>query len=403
MIDFFSPKIKKVNLFWLTLSFVLALALWVYVTVQDNPIIEQRFDVQVDYVNLPDNLAISDKTETVRLRLSAPANVLNDITAADINAYVDLSGAVQGQYTAKLQFALPGSVQLVSADANEVVLLIDSLRQTQHSVRAAYTEGRPKDGYMALNANIAPGEIVLSGAEDKLALVSDVYVAIDLDDLQDNFHSSLPVNVVDANGNSLLNWLTPQPAMVDVMVPVVGSQPSKVVPVNVTLSGAPAAGYVISRVIIDPTVTTVLGAQSLLDGVDKVYTSAVNISGATTAVSQSVSLLNIDGLTVDKNAVYQVQVLIEREAVRTINDVVLTLVNQQTDYNYQMTQNTCSVTVRGPASVIDSLTNTDIEARVDVASLGLGNHRQPVRVVTSANATVEAPEPSAVSVTVSKR
>lgn len=403
MNEIFSLKGRKINWPLLLLAFALSLALWIYVTVQDNPIIEQRFDVQVDYINLPDNLALSDKTDTVRLRVSAPASVLSGVTASDINAYVDLSAAVQGQYTAKLQFDLPSSVQLVSADANEVVLLIDTLSQVQRPVQVVYTGDPPAEGYMALAESLSPGEVVLAGAEDKLALVDQVYVTVDLTDCQENFRNNLPVNVVDANGNSLLSWLTPQPSMIDVLVPVVGSQPSKAAPVSVTLSGAPAEGYIISRIVIDPAVTTVFGTQSLLDTVDYIYTSAVNISGASSNVSQSVSLLNVDGLTVDKSAVYQVQVMIEREAVRTIDDVAITLVNQQVDYNYQMAENTCSVTVRGPASVIDALTNTDIEARVDVGALGLGEHRQPVRAITSANATVETPEPSAVAITVSQR
>ena len=403
MIEFGTLKGRGVNWFLLLLAFVLALGLWVYVTVQDNPVIEQRYDVPVDYINLPDNLAISDKTETVRLRVSAPANVLNGITASDINAYVDLSGAVQGRYAAKLQFELPESIQLVSADRSEVSVLIDALRTAQRSVNVVYTGNAPDEDYMALAESIMPGEVVLSGAEDKLALAANVYVTVDLTGLRENFRSILPVNVTDADGNSLLSWLTPEPAMVDVLVPVVGSLPTKAAPVSVTLSGAPAEGYVISRIIIDPAVATVFGPQSLLDTVDYIYTSAVNISGAAANISQSVSLLNVDGLTVDKNANCQVQVIIEREAVRTIDDVAIAAVNQQVDCSYQLAENTCSVTVRGPASVVNMLTNTDIEARVDVSSLGMGSHRLPVRVSTSFNATVEVSSPAVVPVTVSRR
>lgn len=389
MLDFSSLRGKKVSWPLLCLSFALALLLWGYVTVQDNPVIEQRYDVQIDYLNLPDNLAVADRPDSVRIKVSATANLLSGLSVRDFAANVDLRNAAVGQYAAKLQFDMPSGVQLISADMNEVVLEIDSLHHKQYAVNVAYTGGEPQEGHMALTASLLPSEVVLSGAEDKLAQVADVFVTVDLANLQDNFRANLPVNVVDAGGNSLLNWITPQPATVDVLVPVVQDLPTKVTPISVTLSGAPAEGYVISRIVCDPTVTTVYGAQSLLDGVDYVYTSAVNISGATSAVKQNVSLMGIDGVTVNKSEVCQVQVMIEREAVRTIHDVTLTMTNQQSDHNYQLAEPTCAVTVRGPASVVNELDNTDIEAKVDVGSLGIGNHRQQIRVVTSANATVE--------------
>lgn len=398
MLDFSSLRGKKINWFWLALSFALAVLLWGYVTVQDNPVIEQRYDAQIEYVNLPDDLAVLDKPETVRVKVSATANVLAGLNASDIIVKADLQNAVLGQYAARLQFDMPGGVQLVSSDITEAVVFIDNKKEKQFAVHTAYTDAEPLEGYMALEASILPGEVVISGAEDKLAQVEDVYVTVDLDSLQQNFRAGLPVNIVDANGNSLLSWLTPQPAMVDVLVPVVGSQPTKVAPISVTLSGAPAEGYVISRIIIDPAVTTVYGPQSLLSGVDYVYTSAVNISGAASSVSQSVTLLNIDGVTVDKSAVYQVQVVIERESVRTIDDVALTMVNQQSAYNYQLASPTCSVTVSGPASVVNTLTNTDIEARVDVGALGVGSHRQQIRAYSSGNVGVVVDDLATVTV-----
>lgn len=398
MLDFSSLRGKKINWPLLMLSFALALLLWGYVTVQDNPVIEQRYDVQIDYLNLPDDLALADKDDTVRVKVSATASVLGSISASDIGAYVDLSGAQEGQYVAKIKFEMPGGVQLVSSDDTEVVLDIDSQHQRQYKVSVAYTGDRPADGYMALEEALMPEEVVLSGAEDKLALVDQVYVTVDLTDMQGNLRADLPINVVDAGGKSLLSWLSPQPASIDVLVPVVSNQPTKVAPVSVTLSGAPAEGYVVSRIIIDPPITTVRGAQSLLDTVDYVYTSAVNISGATSAVNQTVSLLSIDGVEVDKNATYQVRVMIEREAVRTVQDVAITMINQQTDYNYQLAAPTCTVVVRGPASAVNGLTNTDIEAQVDVGALGLGEHLQNIRVSTAANATVSVDEPVGVTV-----
>ena len=331
MRDFFA--VKGINWGSLMLAFLLSLSLWVYVTVQDNPVIEGRFEVPIDYMNLPDNLALSDKADTVRVRVAAPTNVMNTLASSDINAYADLSAAGEGQYTAPLRFQLPDNVELVSADSTEVVLVINQLATRQKPVTVRYVSSEPAEGYLALEASLAPNQVVLSGSEDRLNQVEEVFITVDITDMSSNFRANLPVNVVDASGNSLLGFVTPQPALVDVLVPVVTEQPSKVVPVSVTLSGAPAEGYVISRIVVDAPVATIFGAQSALDTVDYAYTSAVNIADAKGNVTQEVTLLNANGLSFDREQVYRVVVTIEPEAVRTVDDVAITIVNQQTAQN----------------------------------------------------------------------
>ncbi len=306
---------KQINWGYLALALALAIMLWGFVTIQDNPQEERLFEVPVDYINLADNLAISDKPSNIKLRLNATSSVLDNLSASDINAYADLSGATLGQYTARLNFDLPAGVQLSSAERSEVTVLIDELAQVQHQVQVEYT-GTAADGYMTLPASVSPTEIVLSGPEDKLALINKVFISVNLDEANSNYRASLPVNVQDSAGNSLLHWITPQPAMLDVLVPVVSSQPSKTVPVNVTLSGQPANGYVVSRIVADPAVAVIMGAQKALDNVDYVYTSAININGATNTVTEEVTLLNANGVTVDTSLRFKVMVVNVRKPQR---------------------------------------------------------------------------------------
>ncbi len=262
-------KTREINWRYLALAFILSLSLWVFVTIQDNPMAEQLFEVPVDYVNLADNLAISDKAETVKLRLSGTANILDNVAASDIRVYVDLTGAVLGQNKLRLNFDLPNNTQLSSADFTETTLLVDELAQVQLPVQVEYSGlNKLGEGYMALEPFLTPNEVVLSGAEDKLALIDKVFVTVNLGGSEANYRASLPVNVRDSFGNSLLSWVQVEPALVDVLVPVVGSQPSKLAPVRVTLSGRPAEGYVVSRVVTDPQLATVLGPQALLDNLD---------------------------------------------------------------------------------------------------------------------------------------
>mgnify|MGYP001024503859 FL=1 len=393
---------KQINWGYLALALALAIMLWGFVTIQDNPQEERLFEVPVDYINLADNLAISDKPSNIKLRLNATSSVLDNLSASDINAYADLSGATLGQYTTRLNFDLPAGVQLSSAERSEVTVLIDELAQVQHQVQVEYT-GTAADGYMTLPASVSPTEIVLSGPEDKLALINKVFISVNLDEANSNYRASLPVNVQDSAGNSLLHWITRQPAMLDVLVPVVSSQPSKTVPVNVTLSGQPANGYVVSRIVADPAVAVIMGAQKALDNVDYVYTSAININGATNTVTEEVTLLNANGVTVDTSLRFKVMVVIEREETTTVNDVVVSLTNTNAAYNYNLSTNTVDVVVRGPASDISNVRNSAISAQLNAADFGIGINQGFLQLSTNSNLEIVSAQPLFIEVNVSSK
>lgn len=397
-------NIKNINWGYLTLSLLCALMLWVYVTVRDNPVEEQLFEVPIDYINLADNLAISDKTENIKLRLSGTANVLDNLTASDINVYVDLSAATIGQHTNRLNFDLPNNVQLASAERTEVTVLIDEQAQVQRPVAVEYTGANSlAEGYMPLACTLSPNEVILSGPEDKLALIDKIFVTVNLDGANANYRANLPVNVQDAAGNSLLSWVNVQPSQIDVLVPVVTQQPTKTVPVNVTISGQPAAGYVVSRIVADPAVATITGAQNDLDKVDYVYTSAININGATGNVTEDVTLLSAEGITVDRNRTFRVVVVIEKESSKTINDVVIALTNTKADYNYSLSANTVNVTVQGPESAIDSITSTDITAQLNAADFKTGSNQAFLQLTSKSNVEIRSAQPLFINVEVSPK
>ncbi len=397
-------NIKNINWGYLTLSLLCALMLWTYVTIRDNPVEEQLFEVPIDYINLADNLAISDKTENIKLRLSGTANVLDNLTASDINVYVDLSAATIGQHTSRLNYDLPNNVQLASAERTEVTVLIDEQAQVQKAVAVEYAAaGNLAEGYMPLTCTLSPNEVILSGPEDKLALIDKIFVTVNLDGANANYRANLPVNVQDAAGNSLLSWVNVQPSQIDVLVPVVTQQPTKTVPVNVTISGQPAEGYVVSRIVADPAVATITGAQNDLDKVDYVYTSAVNISGASGNITEDVTLLNADGITVDRNRTFRVVVVIEKESSKTINDVVISLTNTKANYNYNLSTNTVNVTVQGPESAINSITSTDITAQLNASDFKTGSNQAFLQLTSKSNVEIRSAQPLFINVEVSPK
>ncbi|MBQ3179734.1 MAG: hypothetical protein IJB55_00045, partial [Firmicutes bacterium] len=174
-------------------------------------------------------------------------------------------------------------------------------------------------------------------------------------------------------------------------------------PVRVTISGEPAEGYMISRIVADPVSATVLGPQNVLDNLDYVYTSAVNISGASGNVKEEVSLLSVDGARIDNSQSFGVLVVVEKQRTVILRDVAVSLSRANSNYNYQLDTNTIDVTVRGPSSALNGMLNTDVEARVDVGNLSPGKATVPVELYSDQNVEIIQAEPAEIGVSVSRK
>lgn len=224
------------NLLYKIISVVLALLLWLYVNHQENPVTEQIFTVPLEVRGLEQKLTISDRPSFVKVRVQGQRKTLDDLTARDLQAFLEMSGIDVGQHIAEVHVSVPEKTQLVSVTPSTVNLKVEVLTTSQYPVNVLYSDNTPADGYLALKPIMTPTQVLLSGPEDKLKEVGQVYVEVDLGEYNFNYHQKLPVKVEDGKGNLLLDWISVNPSQVDVLVPVVNELPSKTVPVKVPVS-----------------------------------------------------------------------------------------------------------------------------------------------------------------------
>lgn len=79
------------------LAVVIAVFLWLSVT--DERIIERGFEVPLEFENVPRTLRIAgDPPDTVRVRLRGSADVMGGVGSDDLAAVLDLSGGQAGRH-----------------------------------------------------------------------------------------------------------------------------------------------------------------------------------------------------------------------------------------------------------------------------------------------------------------
>ncbi|GFN22001.1 CdaR family protein [Thermanaeromonas sp. C210] len=267
------------NLGYRLLAVVLALILWFYVTAEQNPNMEQVVRIPLETENLGEGLVVADLPAEVQVRVEGRKGYINNLLPRDIKAYVDLRAARIGDNILPVQVSLPEGVTLVRVNPPQVKVKVDQVRDLQLPVQVALN-GTPAGGYRALEPVLKPSEVVVSGPEDVLKGISKVYVEVDINEARGNYLAQLPVKVIDHEGRPLGRWLMINPDTVEVLVPIVGHLPGKVVAIRPQLVGEPAPGYEVKRVVLEPEVVEVFAPYEVLADLNYLSTSPIDLEGA---------------------------------------------------------------------------------------------------------------------------
>ncbi len=187
------------------LSLAIALVLWLVVTGQNEPV-TAHVNVQLNFIR-PQSLEISnDPPRTVDVMLTGSRNKLDDLTALDLVATVDISDQQPGERVLRLagkaQIPLPQGVKVDGFQPSSIVIRIEPIIERQVVVEPKL-EGKPPDGFQVYAVRPSKGTVVVRGPESRvLALQKLMTESIWLSGRKDSFTASnlnidVPDNKVD--------------------------------------------------------------------------------------------------------------------------------------------------------------------------------------------------------------
>jgi YbbR domain-containing protein len=236
------------------LSLAIALVLWLVVTGQNEPV-TAHVNVQLNFIR-PQSLEISnDPPRTVDVMLTGSRTKLDDLTALDLVATVDLSDQQPGERVLRLadkaQIALPQGVKVDGYQPSVVPIRLEPIVERQVAIEPKL-EGKPPDGYEVYAVRPSKAFVLVRGPESRVkALQKVITESIWLSGRKETFTaSSLGIDVPDTK--------------VDLLDPVVNVQIEiGERPVERTFAGVRLANAVSGE---QPTMrVTVSGPPSILD------------------------------------------------------------------------------------------------------------------------------------------
>ena len=152
------------------LSLAIALVLWLVVTGQNEPV-TAHVNVQLNFIR-PQLFEISnDPPRTVDVMLTGSRNKLDDLTALDLVATVDLSNEHPGERVLRLAdkavISLPQGVKVDGFQPSAIPIRLEPIIERQIAIEPKL-EGKPADGYQVYAVHPNKVVVMVRGPESRV-------------------------------------------------------------------------------------------------------------------------------------------------------------------------------------------------------------------------------------------
>ena len=394
------------NMGLVALSVVLGFALWIFVTDTQDPTRSGvlPFDLPVEAVNVPGDLALAGSPVNVRVRVEVADDAWNTLSAADFKATTDLDGLQAGTYDLAVRvepLTGRGGLTVLQAIPDTVEVELKSLFSKSVAV-SVNLEGSAPPGYETSVPQVDAESVLVTGTQDRVTLVNQAVATLDLTGRTEETAQALRLEARDSRG-FLVEGVSLEPAFVNVSVEIAQTEFSRPLVVSPVVTGSPGAGYDVVSVSVEPPVATAFGPPSFVSEAATLRTQPIDITGATKDIVRTVALdLPVD-VSVSGGTSVTVTVRIQPAQGRLTLGVTAVAVGLGPEFTISGALPLVAVALLGELPTLQALRPNDIAATLNLSGLGAGAHEVTVSVSAPADALVASVSPETVTITLEPR
>jgi YbbR domain-containing protein len=304
--------LKGENMTGKILALLLAIILWVYVMNEQNPPVEQTLNVKVEVHNVAERLTITDKTDTVRVRIRGARGIIAGLRVNDIEVVADARNADEGDHSLALKTSAPSSLEIIEVTPTTATVRLERQISKQLAVTPKFS-GQPVTGVVVNKAVVTPIAVTVLGARSKVAAADTILVPIDVSGLDKDSIREGVAHAYTKNG-AVLEGLGIAPEKVSVSLTVLQGLVNKTVDVKPVVFGELAPGAIITRITTEPAKVEIRGQAEAIKTVDWLYTLPVDLTGQNKDIVKEVKLQPREGINVEKAETIRVMVRITAAA-----------------------------------------------------------------------------------------
>lgn len=390
----------------LIVALLLAGVVWSVATSEANPSRESLYPdaLPIEIVNIPDGMVVTQKSATtVRLTIRAPLASWNQLSSGSIHVLADLQGLDAGlhQVPLKLQTADP-QIVVTSMEPSSVGARLEPIKSRAVPIHSDILDSAPP-GYTAQPPTVKPTQVTVTGPALLVDQVSEVVADVFLRGTKTPFDREVTLIARDAQGNTIQGVVL-SPATATVSVQIEQRVGYKDVSVRATLKGAPAPGYWVSNIVVEPSTATIVGSADALGKIPGfVETMAIDVSGATSDVIKRVGLSLPEGASALNSEGVAVQVSVTpilggQTVKRKVNvqglrrGLIASVSPTQVD-----------VILSGPVPTLEKLSPDDVQVVVDASGVGAGTFQmRPRAPIVPDSLKLQSIVPDSVQITITE-
>ena len=408
-------KLYDSRAFWMIVSLLASLAIWVYVTSMQSTEFSQTFyGVEVELVGESTlretkNMVITDlDTSTVTVRITGPRRIVAGLDPSDLKACVDVSKLSRSAYTTQQYYiSYPDGTDTTNInDSNKspstISFMVSPLNTKTVQVRGSF-DGSLAEGYTAETPVFEPATITVSGADANLKDVSYAWVTFGKENVDSTYKVETGFTLMNENGEECSTvGLTCSEDVVTATLPLLLV---KEVPLSVDIIEVAGATKANTKIKVEPDSITLAGDSAVLTGMNKIVLDTIDLSDFEKTFSQTYTI-PIDNDMNNLTGVTEAKVTVEIVGLETrvfkVKNISCTNVTE--GYEADIISESIDVIIRGTPEQLDQLKGDNIRAVADLTDYkeSTGQFMPNVKIVVDGSTDVGAVGQNTISIEIRK-
>lgn len=359
--------------------------------------------VKIEAIGLPTTASLTDNLPEVTLvRYFAVGDASARASADSFQATIDLENVDPSGGPHYVQIDVKSRdprFTVTDWEPRGITVALDPLR-VRTNIPVRIVQGTVPEGLDVRTPVTVPDLVSIRGPASVVDRVAEVLANVQIEPSGLDVDRDVELVPVDALGDRVTR-VDVEPATAHIRIAVFKSTRSRPLPVTPVLSGAPAPGYQVTGIAVDPLIISVEGDADAILGLTEAATAAVQVSGATQDVSQLVGLALPEGVQPAGGDI-KVRVTVTIRPIGTTRsfDAAIQATGREAGLEYRLSVDHAVAIVGGPLADLDSLDGSVFTLSAPVGGLGPGIHVVALRADLKLGLSLVTVTPATVTVTV---
>lgn len=374
-------KIANSKIFYIIISIVISLLLWLYViNVENKEITEPVSGIPVEFIGkdgilVDRGLLISgEEFQTVDITFFGQRSIVSKLNKENVKVTVDLTdirspGVYQKRYEVQLpKGELEKDVSMTERYPQYIVVSIDRRMEKSIPVRGNHI-GTVEEGFIAEELEFNPEYINISGPENIITKISHAEITVKRENLKETIMEQKEYVFKDESGNVVeSNKIIADVDTVEVKLPVL-----LVKEVALTVDIVPGGGAAKenAKVVVEPGTITLSGDPDLMKGINQLSLGTINLAEIGNTYRKPIPIPIPNGVTnISGESSAEVNIEILGLSTKKLSSTNFEIINVPSGYTASVaSQKPLEITIRGPAEDVALVGSHNIRIVCDLSDI----------------------------------